>query len=104
MSAASYARDKETARTVAGVYVNPLHPLSKLVHAFRTWTGDRTLETWCEVSVNLTEGGAQTTDRINCQQCSEASFQATQRMLRGTAAPQQQQQQRAGAGSESTCD
>lgn len=78
----TYTRDRDTARNVAGVYLNPRHPLSTSVHAFHHWTGDRILATWCGVPVDLTEGGAQTTDTINCLACAEASFQSEQSWIR----------------------
>lgn len=73
--------DRVTARTTAGVRVAPGHWASRLVHAFRRWVDATTLLTWCDLEVS-TESGALTTDRIDCQQCSEASWQAIRRALR----------------------
>jgi hypothetical protein len=69
------ARDAATAAAVAGVYLNPTHGGSRTVHAFRTWTGERTLETWCAIAAGLADGAHQTTDVISCVQCAEASYQ-----------------------------
>lgn len=75
-------RDTETARTVAGVRLPPAHILSKSVHAFKTWTDERTLQTWCDIPVSLAEGGLQTQETITCLACGQASFQDTQSWIR----------------------
>lgn len=73
--------DRVTARSTAGVRVSPGHWASRMVHAFRRWAGGDTVLTWCDVTVNVRTTGALTTDRIDCQQCSEASWQAIRRAL-----------------------
>lgn len=73
---AAERRDHQTAKTTAGVRVVPGHWGSVSVHAFRTWTGEATLTTWCGLEVDLSAGGAHTTDLISCLQCSQASFDA----------------------------
>lgn len=75
-------RDHQTARTRAGVRVNPTHWSSVTVHAFWRWTSDAVLLTWCGIEVDLREGGAHTTDLISCLGCGEASW----RHLRGESA------------------
>lgn len=72
--------DRVTARTTAGVRVAPGHWASRLVHAFRRWTGPTSLLTWCDLEVSV-ESGALTTDTATCQQCSEASWQSIRRAL-----------------------
>ena len=72
----TYARDHETTRTVGGVRTATGHWSAKTVHAFHRWTGDTTLETHCGLTVDLAEGGAQTTDMISCLQCGQASWGA----------------------------
>ena len=81
---AAERRNKDTVRTVAGVRTDPSHWANTPIHSFRTWTGDRTLVTWCGIPIDLAAGAFQTTDTVTCLQCGEASFQATQRMLRPT--------------------
>lgn len=76
MAATTYARDRETARTVAGVRVDPYHWASVNVHAMKTWVGDSEIETWCSLRVDVANGGAQTTDLINCSGCATASWRA----------------------------
>ncbi len=75
-ASATYARDIQTRRTVGGVRLSPQHILSKSVHAFRMWTDDRALVTWCGIPVDLADGGVQTTELISCQGCPEASWKA----------------------------
>lgn len=72
----TYERNKQTARTAAGVRLNPDHWASRTVHAFREWTGESTLTTWCGIDVDLAAGGRHTTDLIGCVQCSQASYDA----------------------------
>jgi hypothetical protein len=72
----AYQRDRETARSACGVRLSPNHVLSRSVHAFRTWTGERALETWCGIPVDLTAGGARTSETITCQACPQASWLA----------------------------
>lgn len=72
-------RDHQVVRTTGGVYVRPGHWAARMVHAFHRWTGETTLATWCDLTVDLSEGGALTTDLISCLQCAEASW----RHLRG---------------------
>jgi hypothetical protein len=79
----AYVRDRETARTAAGVRLSPQHILSKSVHAFKTFTGDSTLQTWCDIPADLKDGASQTRETITCQACAQASFQNTQQWLRG---------------------
>jgi hypothetical protein len=78
----SYARDRQTARDICGVRLPPTHTLSKSVHAFRTWTGERTLLTWCEIPIDMAAGGVQTTETITCSGCGEASYQDALRWAR----------------------
>jgi hypothetical protein len=70
----TYERNKQTARTAAGVRVKDGHWASKTVHAFREWTGESDLTTWCGLDVDLSDGGRHTTDIITCLQCGEASW------------------------------
>ena len=79
MSATTHARDRETVRKACGVRVNPEHWASAMVHAFRTWTGEHELETWCGLAVDLSDGGTLTSDLITCLQCPSASLQAFRR-------------------------
>ncbi|MCC7369676.1 MAG: hypothetical protein IT306_14700 [Chloroflexi bacterium] len=72
----AYERDQKTSRTVSGVWVKAGHWASSTVHAFRRWTGETELVTWCGISVNLADGGAHTRDHITCLQCPQASLQA----------------------------
>lgn len=76
MTASLHTRDRETARKVGGVLVAPGHWAAATVHAFRQWTGEKTLATWCGVDVDLSQGGAQTTDTITCVSCAQASLLA----------------------------
>lgn len=76
MSVATYRRDRETTRSVAGVRTNPGHWAAQQVHAFRTWTDDRALVTWCGLDADLANGAYQTTDLISCQTCAQASWLA----------------------------
>lgn len=69
-------RDRQVARTTGGVYVKAGHWASRTVHSFHRYTGETTLLTWCDLTVDLSEGGALTTDLIGCLQCSEASWRA----------------------------
>jgi hypothetical protein len=66
---------------MAGVRVRPGHWASFTVHAFRRWTGEQVLVTWCDLTVDLREGGALTTNTISCQGCAEASWQAVRARL-----------------------
>ncbi len=77
MTTDSYARDIQTAAKVAGVRTDPTHWANAVVHAFRTWTGESTAETWCGLDVDFVEQARQTTDTITCLQCSGASYRAT---------------------------
>lgn len=72
----AYHRDRETQRKVGAVRVNPQHWASINVHAFRTWTGEHSLSTWCGIEIDLADGARQTTDTITCSGCAEASWQA----------------------------
>lgn len=72
----AYERNLKTSRTVSGVLVKAGHWASATVHAFRRWTGETELETWCGLSVNLADGGAHTRDHVTCLQCPQASIQA----------------------------
>jgi hypothetical protein len=76
VSLKAYRRDRETARKIAGVMVAPGHWAARTVHAFRRWIDDKTLVTWCGISVDLTNGGAQTMNLITCVQCPQASLAA----------------------------
>jgi hypothetical protein len=71
--------DRVTARATAGVRMAPGHWASRMIHAFRRWDGPL-IVTWCDLEVHA-DGGALTTDRIDCQQCSEASWQAIRRAI-----------------------
>ena len=73
---AVYRRDHETAKVSSGVRVNPTHWASISVHAFHRSTGEKTLVTWCGIEVDLSAGGAHTTDIITCLACGEASLKA----------------------------
>jgi hypothetical protein len=84
-SVAAERRDKDTASKIAGVYVSPLHWAARQVHAFRTWTGERTLVTWCGLAVDLSAEARQTADLISCLSCGQASWDA----LKGRLAPSQ---------------
>lgn len=72
----AYERDMATSRKVSGVRVKAGHWASSTVHAFRRWTGETELETWCGLSVNLADGGAHTRDCVTCLQCPQASIKA----------------------------
>lgn len=72
----TYTRSRETARKMAGVMVAPGHWAAPTVHAFHQWTDEKTLATWCGVEVDLSVGGAHTTDLITCVQCPQASLAA----------------------------
>ena len=72
----AYERDMATSRKVSGVRVKAGHWASNTVHAFRRWTGETELETWCGIAVNLADGGAHTRDHITCLQCPQGSLKA----------------------------
>lgn len=76
MTPTLYVRALETARKIAGVRTNPEHWANAMVHAFRIWTGESTLLTWCGIEVDLTDKGRQTTDLISCLQCGQGSWRA----------------------------
>lgn len=78
----TYTRDRQTARDVCGVRLPPTHMLSKSVHAFKTWSGERTLLTWCEIPVDLRAGGLQTMETITCSGCGQNSYQDALRWAR----------------------
>lgn len=80
----TYLRDRQTARDVCGVRLPPAHTLSQSVHAFKGWTGERTLMTWCEIPVDLREGGLQTMETITCSGCGQNSYQDALRWARNT--------------------
>ena len=73
--------DRVTARTTAGVRIAPGHWASRMVHAFRRWAGPGVAVTWCELEARTADGARLTTDTINCQGCSEASWLAIRRHL-----------------------
>jgi hypothetical protein len=75
---AGYRRDHETARAVAGVRTNPEHWASAVVHAFRCWKSDSVLQTWCDLEVDVSQRGRQTTDLIDCLQCGQGSWRGFQ--------------------------
>lgn len=68
------ARDHKTSQTVSGVYLKAGHWAASTVHAFRHWTGETTLKTWCGIEANLADGARHTTEIINCVQCGQASL------------------------------
>jgi hypothetical protein len=72
----THQRDTATVRSTCGVRLSPDHILSTSVHSFKTWTGERTLVTWCGIPVDLARGGIQTTETITCVTCAEASWLA----------------------------
>ena len=72
----TYVRDWSTARTIAGVRLNPTHWAGVTVHAFHVWTGEHVLLTWCGIEANLEDGARQTTDLISCLSCGQASWEA----------------------------
>ena len=69
----TYQRDNETVRASCGVRIAPGHGASASVHAFRTWTGEATLATWCGLDVDLGDQSRLTKDLVSCRQCAQAS-------------------------------
>lgn len=69
-------RNRETVRGACGVRVNPEHWASVNVHAFRRWTGDSTVMTWCGLTADSSDGARLTTDLISCSACAQASIKA----------------------------
>lgn len=71
-----HSRSRETARKAGGLRLPPTHTLSASVHAFRRWTGEDTLATWCGIETGVEAGARLTTDLITCLGCPEASLGA----------------------------
>lgn len=69
-------------RDTCGVRIRPGHWASQSVHAFKSWTGERTLSTWCELDADLADGAVKTTETITCSACAEVSFRDMWRWVR----------------------
>jgi len=69
-------RDRQTVKAVCGVRTNPGHWANTVVHSFRRWLDDHTVETWCDLTVDLADGARQTTDLISCLACGQGSWRA----------------------------
>lgn len=78
MIAAATERDRQTARTHAGVRVPPIWPGAR-IHAFRRWRSQTVCETWCGQVADLNDGAEQTTALVNCSDCARASLEAFRR-------------------------
>lgn len=69
----TYQRDRETVRASCGVRLAPLDGASASVHAFRTWTGEATVVTWCGIEADLGDQSRLTKDLVSCVPCGQAS-------------------------------
>ena len=69
-------RDHETAKRSPGLRTDPTHWANTPVHSFHRWSEGTTALTWCGIRVDLSAGGAQTTDLISCLACGQASWEA----------------------------
>lgn len=68
-------RNRETKNGACGVRIPPVWPHGR-VHAFRCWTGEKTLVTWCGEVADLQDGAEQTRALITCRPCGDASLSA----------------------------
>lgn len=82
MSAVSYTRDRETARTLAGIRLDPIDLSRGSVHLFETWIGETMAVTACGEEADFNERARQTRDTISCSACAEASWRAAQAWIR----------------------